>query len=248
MNTSWDTSSQWYENIVGYTGHYYHEHLIIPRLLPLLQLHPQSSILDIGAGQGILARYLPKNVTYLGIDNSSMLINQAKKHNHAQNHTYLLADITQQLPIDKYNFTHAVFLLSIQNIEHADKAIRTVAKHLIKDGILIIVMNHPCFRIPRQSGWGFHEDNKLQYRYINRYLSDLKIPIQTHPGMKNSPITWSFHHSLGTYISYLSQEHLFISELSEWESNKKSIGTEAKKENRARSEIPLFLMIKAVKC
>jgi len=43
--------------------------------------------------------------------------------------------------------------------------------------VLVIVLNHPCFRIPRQSGWGIDEKNKLQFRKVIKYMSPMEIPL-----------------------------------------------------------------------
>ncbi len=247
MQTSWEKSSRWYNKLVGQQGHYFHEHVLIPKILPLLHLTETAKILDLGAGQGILARFLPKTIPYVGIDLSPSLIAQAKAQDHNTHHQYLVADATKPLPVEQNSFTHVIFLLSLQNMEHAERAIQQASFALPSHGVLLIVLNHPCFRIPRQSGWGTSAENNLQYRYVNRYLSDLKIPIQMHPGQKKSQVTWSFHHALGTYVSYLYQNGFVIEQLEEWTSDKTSEGKQAKKENRARNEIPLFLAIKAVK-
>ncbi|MFS8563077.1 MAG: hypothetical protein LVR00_01585 [Rhabdochlamydiaceae bacterium] len=115
-------------------------------------------------------------------------------------------------------------------------------------GKLLIVLNHPCFRIPRQSSWGVDEPKKLQYRRIDRYLSPLKIPIQTHPGKQHdSQETWSFHHPLSDYTRWLQEAGFTIEIIEEWISDKTSTGGHAKMENRSRAEFPLFLAILACK-
>ena len=59
--TSWETSSKWYDLIVGIEGHYYHKEVIIPKLIKLIENYgPPNSFLDFGCGQGILSRKLPK--------------------------------------------------------------------------------------------------------------------------------------------------------------------------------------------
>jgi hypothetical protein len=108
-------------------------------------------------------------------------------------------------------------------------------------------MNHPSFRIPRQSSWGKDEANKLEYRRVNRYLTGLEIPINTHPGFSDSPMTWTYHQPLEYYIKSLKRAGMLISDLEEWTSDKVSVGKAAKGENRARSEFPMFLALRAVK-
>src|SRR3990170_8588899 len=191
-NTSWNRQGKWYNRIVGSRGHYYHEHVVLHNVLRLLQLNKDSTLLDIGCGQGILAKKIPLNIPYYGIDLAKSLISFAQKSDKNPKHTYVVADATRPLPLQNNDFTHAAAILSLQNMEHADYAIKYVSEHLRKNGRCVIVLNHPSFRIPRQSGWGTGE-NKLQYRYVNRYMSSLKIPITMHPGVNSTEVTWSFH-------------------------------------------------------
>jgi SAM-dependent methyltransferase len=247
-DTSWENVEHWYSSCVGEKGHYYHQSLILPGALRLLGISEKSrlSILDLGCGQGVLARALPNQMTYYGIDASSSLINQAKKLSKHPNTHFFNADATQQLPIEKKDFDCACFVLSLQNIEHPQQAIQQARLHLRKEGRLLIVLNHPCFRIPRQSSWQIDEASKIQYRRINRYKSAMKIPIQMHPG-KNTceSTTFSFHHPLCDYVKYLTENQFAIIGLEEWCSDKRSEGTKAKMEDRAREEIPLFLALVA---
>ncbi len=234
--TSWEESHQWYDKLVGDKGHYYHEHVVLPGLLKLLNLIPGSKLLDLACGQGVLARHMPKNSEYVGVDLSSSLIQEANKKSP---HKFLVGNVTEPLQLSS-DFTHAAIILALQNIEKPELVFKNIAKHLKKEGKLVIVLNHPCFRIPRQSAWGIDEAKKLQYRRIERYLSPLKIPIQMYPGE-----TWSFHHPLSDYSRWLSDQGFAILKIEEWISDKKSSGPKAKMENRCREEFPLFLAILA---
>jgi hypothetical protein len=110
------------------------------------------------------------------------------------------------------------------------------------------VLNHPCFRIPRQSSWGVDLEKKIQYRRIDRYFSSMKIPIQSHPSKgAQSSHTSSFHHSLSRYVQWLKQTGFVIETMDEWCSDKKSTGKHAKMEDTSRAEFPLFLAIVAKK-
>ncbi len=244
-STSWQPVKRWYSRLTSGKGHYFHQHLITPGVIPLLHLSNTSKVLDLGCGSGVLARSLPAEVNYTGVDVSAGLIEEARKQDHNPKHQYLVRDVTR--PISLTGFTHAVFVLSLQNMKDQAKAIATAAQSLAPVGILVIVLNHPCFRIPRQSSWEIDPKNKLEYRRLNRYLTPLEVPINAHPGHSRSAITWSFHHPLSDYFKYLNQAGFKVELLEEWTSDKKSAGPHAKMENRSRKEFPLFLAIKAVK-
>ncbi len=245
-NTSWERDSKWYKESTSGAGNYFHEHVVIPGARKLLQVTSVSKVLDLGCGTGVLGRALPKDVTCLGIDSAPSLIEQAQREDRSPIHTYMVADVTRPLKIDA-DFTHAALILALQNMKDPFSVFQNAAAHLIPNGVMVIILNHPCFRIPRQSSWGIDETNKLQYRRINRYLSPLEIPITMHPGKQNSTVTWSYHFPLSDYMSMLKTNGFVIDTLEEWASDRKSGGPSAKMENRTRVEIPLFLALRAIK-
>ena len=243
LKTSWESSAKWYDSVVGEKGHYYHENVIFPKLLRLMDLDPAfSSVLDLGCGQGVLLRKIPHSIPYTGVDISPSLIREAKKLNQRKDAGFEVHDITKPFHLSKTDFSHGCILLALQNLGKPLGALKNMAAHLQDGARLFLVINHPCFRIPRMSHWGEDEGKKLQYRRMDAYLTKQKIPIQTHPsnGQKSTQ-TWSFHHPLSSYSKWLKESGFAILEIQEWTSDKQSSGGKAKMENRARQEFPLFL-------
>ncbi len=247
--SSWQGVSKWYDKTVGKDGHYYHREVILPRLLPLLEVkNPQKCcLIDFACGQGILERHISKETGYHGIDVSKDLIRSAKKHSMCPSHTFSVADISKPLKLPQ-KYTHATILLALQNIENFEGVIQNASRALEKNGRFFIVLNHPCFRIPRQSSWHVQEKSNEQVRQIHRYMTPLEIPIQMHPSKREaSEKTFSYHRPLSLYITALAKAGFVVDGMEEWVSNKKSTGGQAKRENRARKEIPLFLTLCARK-
>ncbi len=248
--TSWQKVGKWYNEAVGEEGHYYHRAVIIPNILKLLNFSNSepASLLDLACGQGVLSRHIPPSVNYVGVDAAAQLIAAAKQYHKQPSHRFIHADVTQKLSLSQAPFSHATLILALQNIEHPLSVFKNASQYLQPGAPFIIVINHPCFRIPRQSSWKVDEDNKIQYRRIDRYMSPMKIPIQTHPGKgKESSQTWSFHHPLSDYSRWLKEAGFAIELIEEWCSDKVSEGRAAKMENRSRQEIPLFMTIVAKK-
>jgi ubiquinone/menaquinone biosynthesis C-methylase UbiE len=257
QKTSWQSVHRWYNSMSGEKGHYFQEHVVLPKLKQLL--HSSQSVVDLACGNGVLANALPQDVTYLGIDIAKGLIQEAKKKNTSARHYFLIGDITTPLhetlmrdnvPELKslVQFDAATCILALQNVKEGSRVVENASRLLKEKGLFIIVLNHPSFRIPRQSGWGIDEQNKLHYRKVIKYMSPLEIPIDMHPGKKTrSPVTWSYHYPLSTYTQWLKQAGFVITNLEEWTSDKESTGKAAKMENMSRSEIPLFLCIVAKK-
>ncbi len=241
--TSWQGVSAWYDGIVGEGGHYYHQHVVLPGVVRLLDLQPTDSLVDFGCGQGVLSRVIPRVERYLGIDVASGLIAAARKERPQPWVSFQVLDATKNLHAPDQLFTHTAIVLALQNMAQPAAAIANAATFLLPGGKLVVVLNHPAFRIPRQSGWGVEPKTKQQYRWVNRYITPMKIPITMNPGKSASPVTWSFHNPLQEYVQMFRQAGFVITNLEEWVSDKTSEGAAAKMENRARKEFPLFLAL-----
>ena len=248
--TSWEEVHDWYSHLVGKQGHYYHQQIIIPKTIELLGLSKETAVtvLDLACGQGVLARSLPETIEYWGVDLSPSLIREAKRMTPQKNRHFCVGDITKRFEIPLKKADIVTMVLAIQDLSNPEEAIAQACRYLVSGGRFLIVMNHPCFRIPRQSGWGIDEANKLQYRRLNGYLRPNEIPIQTAPGKgSHSPTVLYSHHPLSNYSRWLKDNGMVIELLDEWASEKKSEGAKKKMEDRARNEFPLFLCILAKK-
>lgn len=248
QTTSWEPVEKWYRGIVGDEGHYYHQKIVLPGVLRLLNLSADSKLLDLACGNGILARNIPQNVFYHGVDIAPSLVKEGQSKDRNPHHFYSVGDATKPLPVKDQKFTHAAIILALQNIEFPLHVFKNAAKHLEKEGLFVMVMNHPCFRIPRQTSWQIDEPKKLQYRRVDRYMQPMSIPIQAHPSKgESSAGTISFHHPISQYVHWLKEAGFVLVDMEEWCSDKVSTGSAAKMENRSRDEFPLFLTLIAQK-
>jgi len=247
-DSSWESSHSWYDQIVGEKGHYYHQKVIFPAVLRILQLKAGDVLLDLGCGQGAFAQHLPKGVSYTGIDLSRSLIKKGRERAQKES-TFVVGDITQPLSLQLNLVSHITAILSLQNVQDPQGVFQNAFRFLKPKGKFLLLLNHPCFRIPRQSSWGLDVTKKLQYRRIDRYMTPLTIPIHTHPskckGKDGRAMTYSFHFPLSAYVQGLSRAGFMTETMEEWVSDKKSYGTRGKIENFSRLEFPLFLMILA---
>ncbi len=183
-DTSWNSVAGWYDRHVSASSDH-HRELVIPGAIRLLSPVKGEKILDIGCGEGVLCRELAKaGAIAFGVDASKKLIDIAKKKSGDKlNINYRIADASNLEGLADGTFDALTCVLAIQNMEDLDAVSKESARVLKKNGRLIWVMNHPCFRIPRQSGWGFDEKRKLQYRRIDKYMSEMKYP---HPDASGS--------------------------------------------------------------
>jgi SAM-dependent methyltransferase len=232
---------------VGERGSFYHRNVVIPGALALLGVQPGQRVLDLGCGQGVFCRALAeRGAVVTGVDASEQLIRMARQR--TRDVRYYVGDARKLDFLPPASFDAVACLLALQNMEPIEPVLAECARVLRPGGRLAIVVNHPCFRVPRQSGWGWDEERKLQYRRVDRYLTDLKVPIQTHPGDAPGEVTWTFHHPLNAYVRALAGAGLYVDALEEWASPRTSQpGARAQAENAARQEIPLFLALRALK-
>ncbi len=242
----WDALAGWYDGWMGADGGEHHRKLAIPAVLDLLDLQPHERLLDIGAGQGVLAPYVARTgAVYTGIEISPRLLALARQRHHAHGR-FIEGDARRlaELPALKAAaFDAAVFLLSIQDMNPLEAVLEAAAGRLREGGRLVILMTHPCFRVPRQSGWEHDPQRDLHFRRVDRYLTPLMVPIKSY-GRKRTGVSISFHRPLSHYVNGLAACGLLVDELQEITTFETG-ATQA--ERRANGEIPLFIGLRARK-
>lgn len=104
-------------------------------------------------------------------------------------------------------FDAAVFMLSLQDMDPLEEVVESVAKVLKPTGRIVIFMTHPCFRVPRGSGWGHDRSRKLSYRRVERYLREARVPMKVFSEVSRNSrgATISFHRPLAAYINTLAR-------------------------------------------
>lgn len=243
--TSWGKVANWYNNLVEDETSY-QKKLILPNLTRLVEAKKGEVIVDLACGQGFFAREFARlGAKVIGVDISPELIEIAKQDKSVEYHVSQghKLDFLQNQSVDKI-----LIVLSLQNIEKVQEVIKEVSRVLKPKGELFLVLNHPSFRIPKVSSWGWDEEKKTQYRRLDSYLSESREQIQMHPGDKPWEKTISFHRPLQFYFKALNKNGLFVSKLEEWSSHKISEpGPKKTAEDKARREFPLFLFLEAVK-
>lgn len=249
-STSWENLAGWYDGWVGPEGSEHHRRLALPTVLELLNLQPGESVLDLGAGSGVLAPSVhAAGADYTGVDLSPKLLAYARCY-HGQQGRFLAGDsrsLAKVAGLEAAFFDAVTFLLSIQDMNPLEEVLRSAAFALKPGGRLVILMTHPCFRIPRQSGWGWDEGRKLRFRRVDRYLTALAVPLKAYRG-EQPGVSRSFHRPLEDYINGLGKCGLLVDCLREVPGYRlPPPGPNRKADQTAREEIPLFLGLRARK-
>lgn len=252
-STSWGNVADWYNQHLKAPTGTYHREVILPNLMRLMAVKKGDQVLDVACGNGFFSRelfHLGAQVT--GVDIAPELIELAKKQSPKEIEYH--AASAHAMPFVKDSSMDAALIsLAIQNIENVKEVFAEVNRTLKPGGKMYVVMNHPAFRQPKDSSWGF-DDGKarkakpVQYRRIDSYMSEAKIKIQMHPGDKPDEMTLSFHRPLQYYVKALNKSGFAVSRLEEWISHKSSAkGPKKEAEDTARKEIPMFLCLEAIK-
>lgn len=138
-------------------------------------VEPDSSVLDVGCGNGRLLLGLPKNTKYTGLDNSRVLLNEARKTNPYRK--FVETDITKEVSwkiLPQYDY---IFCLAVLHHLSTEKdqlfVLNKIKRHLKPNGkILISVWN---LWQPKYLKFHFDLKTKLQNPHF------VYIPFQGNP-------------------------------------------------------------------
>lgn len=269
--THWGDVAEWYDRLVGDEGSEYHQHVVIPGVLRMLGTTTAKSekrdaklrVLDLACGQGVLCRRLAQEGHELtGVDAAAELIEAARRRNEAEGLAirYIVADVTKLIDEQGHlqdglapeTYDAVTVVLAIQNITPLSPVWQACRGALKPGGHLIVVMMHPCFRVPKRSDWHWDDASETQSRLVSQYLSSSNEEILIHPGLaaygKDESVTLHFHRPLQAYVNTLGNAGLLIDHVEEWTSHKTSPpGPRKAAIDRARKEIPMFLALRARK-
>ncbi len=260
-DTSWEAVSAWYDTLLSGENTFQNK-VILPHVLRLLEPVAGKKVLDIACGQGYFSFVLhQEGAEIVGIDASPSLIKLANEERDTNDKVKNKKTISFEIRkgddlhgIDTESFDAAIIILAIQNIKNVGGVFAEAKRVLKKDGSMIMVLNHPSFRIPQHSDWIYREARgnmeAKQSRVIDTYISEKELEIIMNPGalIKDQKTTVSFHRPLQYFTKMLAKHGLGISRLEEWNSHRESEqGPRKEAEDKARKEIPMFMMIEVKK-
>lgn len=246
-DASWGEVAEWYDTMLEENPDTYQSKVILPNLLRVLALTRGERVIDIACGQGFFTRAIQgTGARVVGADISAELIALAREK--TPDIPFEVAPSHELTFAKEASADTALIVLAIQNIEKMDATFAEARRVLTPTGRLVLVLNHPAFRVLKHSGWGYDEKEKTQYRRVDRYLSAEKVAIDMHPGHhaagKDTAKTLSYHRSLQDLTKSLHKNGFAITRLEEWISHRASgKGPRQAAEDTARKEIPLFMML-----
>lgn len=246
--TSWGGVAGWYDTLLEKGDDTYQANVVLPNITRAMNLARGERVLDLACGQGFFTRaFHLAGAQVQGVDIARDLIARAKKQSPKEI-AYVVGSADNLSFFEDNSFDKISIVLALQNIEAPHNVFSECKRVLAPKGKLYLVLNHPAFRIPKASAWGFDENTKTQYRRIDRYMSESKVAIDMNPSRPGTVETISFHRPLQYYFKTLANAGFVVARLEEWLSHRESEkGPRKNAEDRARKEIPLFLFIEAQK-
>lgn len=125
-------------------------------LLDAIAAHRPASLLDLGCGEGWLARRLaPQGIAVTGIDASAPLVAAARSAGGGQ---FRVADYAD-LPEDLGRFAMAVSNFALLGRESVDLLLAALPRFLLPGGVLLIQTLHPLTTADRPYVDGWREDS-----------------------------------------------------------------------------------------
>jgi len=218
VTDSWDKAAEEFTSFFAEGGDFWHKHIINPSMMDLLGEIEGKTILDLGCGEGHVARSLVeatgKNIKIIGVDASENMIRIAREESQdfKDRLTFQQADACDLAGIQADFFDIALCNMALMDIKNYCQAIREVSRTLKTKGVFIFSLLHPCFFTPR-SGWLKDEDdNIIGWRVDDYYLNLIwKWTIKSRMTME----TYCFHRTLEDYVSALRECGFVITDIRE---------------------------------
>lgn len=165
LRDSWETNAPWWQ--AGFTEGVDAEYEEQIKPIVCLGLRDARRVLDLGGGDGQLARVLAEDGAYaVVVDSSHSQLTTARQRGSSA----VLAT-GAALPFKDRSFDAVLICLVLEHVVELDEVFAEVARVLEVGGRLLLLLNHPILQTP---GSGFIDDVELgeQYWRLGPYLRE----------------------------------------------------------------------------
>ncbi len=248
--SGWDQMAEWWDNHLGEEGDLWHRTLIDPPLLRLAGEVSGKCVLDLACGNGYLSRrFARQGAMVAGVDASAPLIEHAQRREIREplGITYHVADAAHLSMLEDSVFDLVICNMALMDIEHADLAIREVARVLKQSGRWVFSLPHPCFDKLGTSGWAIEQiyPTTTIWRKMSHYR-EITVADVPWPQVSDQVVhTRVYHRPLSWYVRTLHSSGLVVAALEEPEPTEEFLTSSA--QGPWIAEIPLHCVIEACK-
>jgi len=205
---AWETHAGWWQDEFTEGADPEYEEQMLPLIAEYL--HGMPRVLDIGCGEGQVARHLAANAgvaEVVGVDPSDAQIVVAAARGGGPSYVRGAADA---LPVPDAAFDAAVACLVFEHITEVDGALAEVARVLRPGGTFLFLLNHPLLQVP---GSGWIDDHILgeQYWRVGPYLVEDVSLEELAPGV----VLPFVHRPLSRYLNTMADLGLTLDHMDE---------------------------------
>jgi ubiquinone/menaquinone biosynthesis C-methylase UbiE len=236
MAETWESMADWYAEWVT-AGSLTHE-LAIATVLALLPAVTGEPVLDLGCGEGAMARALAKRGAQVtGVDLSERLLAYARRQEAAASLgiDFRVGDARGLGGLADAGFAGVVANLSLTDIDDLDAVVAAVRRVLRAGSWLVFTIPHPCFATPH-ANWASAADGRPA-RLVHGYFDEGGWRSTNPEGVRR---VGNWHRTLATYLNTLVDGGFVVSRVLE-----PAPGPALVAAYPERVEVPLLLAVHA---
>jgi len=250
----WDALAAWRDSRMGDRGDLWHRAIIDPTLLNVIGPVRGLRVLDLGCGNGYLARRWARQgaVRVIGVDSSEPTLALARRREraHPSGAEFLRRDASDLRGIPDGTVDLVVANMALMDIRDAAGAIRESARVLASQGRFVLSIAHPCFDLDERSAWvveraregdGIFRD--VTWRKVRGYREERATRTPWRISDSETGFTTSYHRTLSTYSRWLREAGLSVVRLEEPAPLPEAL--RGSPQGRFMMEIPLHLILEA---
>jgi SAM-dependent methyltransferase len=246
----WDEIATWRNRRMGERGDLWHRSILDPTLLHVVGPVRGLRVLDLGCGNGYLARRWARAgaVEVVGVDASEPTLKgaRARERAHPTGARFVRHDAARMSSLTDGHFDLIVAHMSLMDIANGRGTIREVGRLLAPTGRFVFSIAHPCFDVDLRSMWVVEHgvSHDTVFRKVTGYRKEHELEVPWRVSATKVRYTRSYHRPLPTYFRYLRDAGLAVTLMEE-----PLPGPEALRSSPQADlmlEIPLHLIVEAV--
>jgi SAM-dependent methyltransferase len=200
---AWERHAAWWQdNFTDGADPEYEE-----QILPIVAEHLRGArrVLDVGTGEGQLARHLTRDAAVEQVVGADPAEAQLRVASERGGGPVFVRGTAAGLPFRDASFDAAVACLVFEHILDVDAAIAELGRVLEPGGTFLFLLNHPLLQVP-DSGWIDDHILEEQYWRVGPYLVEDVSEQEIAPG-----VTLPFvHRPLSRYVNALADNGLLV--------------------------------------